>query len=133
MRYILARGIRHEGRSRGASERESRGLAWSCNPTPRSPSSNPTSPIAASSGSACSADSVEDDRRQAKRIVFTGEADGLTCCTHARRSSHAMHIIFSKLWQIEVNYMTHLRNVQAARGHIRCYQNVGFTTFKVRK
>src|SRR6185369_5055764 len=52
--------------------------------------------------------------RQALRIVLAAEADGVAFGAGTRRAADAMHIVGAILRQVEIEHVTHVRNVQSA-------------------
>src|SRR5882762_10188486 len=63
------------------------------------------------------------DVRQRDGVFLATEADGIALGTGARRAADAMHIILGDVWQIEIEDMAHVGNMQAARGDIGCDQH----------
>ena len=58
------------------------------------------------------------DIGQRDRVFLATEADGVTVGTGARGAPDPVHIVGGVLWQIEIEDMTHIRDVQPARGDV---------------
>jgi hypothetical protein len=51
--------------------------------------------------------------RQRDRELLAGEADGVTIRAGTSRSANAMHVVRSVLWQVEVEHVTDIGDVQS--------------------
>jgi hypothetical protein len=58
------------------------------------------------------------DFRERYGVFLAGEADGVAFGSGASRAADAMDVISSVLWQIEVEDMAHVRNVQPTRSNV---------------
>ena len=67
---------------------------------------------------------------QVMGIVFTGKADRGTAGTRACCSADAMHIILTRLGQVEVEYMADFGNMKSASGDIGCDHDGKFTVLE---
>ena len=54
------------------------------------------------------------DIRQRDGVFLAAETDGVALRSGARSAADAMHVIFGIVRQIEVEYMTDIRNMQTA-------------------
>jgi hypothetical protein len=54
------------------------------------------------------------DLRKRYRVLLAGEADRVALRSGASRAADAMNVISSVLWQVEVEDMTYVGNVQPA-------------------
>src|ERR1700736_6963228 len=59
------------------------------------------------------------DIGQRDGVLLAAEADGIAFGAGARGPADSMHIVFRIVRQIEIKYMAHIGNMQAARCHIR--------------
>lgn len=64
------------------------------------------------------------DRRQIQRILFAGEANGVTAGASATGTADAVNVIFAVVRQIVVKDVGHGRNVQTTSGNIGRDQDI---------
>jgi hypothetical protein len=74
---------------------------------------------------------VAFDLRQRDREFLAGEADGIPIRAGTRRTSDAMHVVRGVLWQVEVEHVADIRDVQSARCDIRSDQHGEIAIVKV--
>ena len=63
-------------------------------------------------------------------VVLTGKADGLAGRSEPGCAPDAVHVVGCILWQVEINYMSDIRDMEPTRCHVRCHQNRNFTIMK---
>ena len=59
------------------------------------------------------------DVQQGVSVCLTRKADGIAVVAGARGTANTVHVVLGILRQVVIEYMTHVRYVQATRRHIR--------------
>ena len=60
---------------------------------------------------------------KAAEDLLLSEVTTLTKIAHATRATDAVHVLFNVGWQVEVNDVLHVRDVQTSSRHSRCDEN----------
>lgn len=70
------------------------------------------------------------NRRQVQRVLFTGQADGVTAGASAAGTANTVNVVFAIVRQVVVKDVRNGRNMQTAGGNVGCDQNVDIAAGK---